>query len=142
MHKRESYDHPYVMSLSLVIALGSFSAGYQIGVMNSLADLFKVKNGYNLTQALTNQWEDYIWPIVNTMLAICAAISSIFGDFIAKPLGRTKMMHLTNAITIVASAVIQVSIYLDKWSPISHHRKRNIRNCHGLLSLPCSVVHH
>ncbi len=137
-----SYDGMYVMCLSLVIALGSFNAGYQIGVMNSLADVFKVKNGYNVSQEKIDRWEDVIWPLVNTILTICAAISSFCGDFLAAPLGRTKMMHVTNAITVIAAGIIQVLAYSDQWSSAPHHWTRNIRNCHGLLSLPFPHVYH
>ena len=94
------------MSLSLVIALGSFNAGYQIGVMNSLDEIFQAKCGYADD---SHKWDHVFWPIINTILTMCAAISSLFGDMLAKPLGRTKMMIVVNVITVIGAIVIQVS---------------------------------
>ena len=131
------YNQQYVIGISLTIALGSFNAGYQIGVMNSLREFFRIKMQFTDSE----RWDHIVWPLINTVLTIFAAISSFFGNSLAKSFGRTNMMHFTNVITIIASIVIQVKNLLLQWSFIFTYRTSNIRNCYGVLSISVSTIY-
>jgi sugar porter (SP) family MFS transporter len=99
----KSYDKTFVMCFSLSIALGSFNAGYQIGVLNSLKNLFMHKFGYNQIKM------DNYWPWASTSLTIAAAVFTLLGGIITKLLGRKKMMHFINFISIVGALVVQIN---------------------------------
>ena len=95
------YNQHVVSSLALTIAIGSFNAGYQIGMLNSLKDLYMAK--FHFSEELMNNY----WGWTNLSLTLAAAISTLFAEKIVNKYGRMRMMHFVNLITIIGSIVIQ-----------------------------------
>jgi MFS family permease len=78
------------------------NAGYQIGVMNSLYEFYRVKYNWGSDSA-------YIWKWVTSITMMVACLVSIFGSCLLNILGRRGMMHVGNIFTCIASIIIQIN---------------------------------
>ena len=90
----------------LSITLGSLNAGYQAGVMNSMAQTCQYLYKWSDGQRDTNM------NIASSILTIIATISSLWGSFIVKRLGRRGMLMLANILAIIACVTISFQTFI------------------------------
>ncbi|KAI5641714.1 sugar transporter domain-containing protein [Phthorimaea operculella] len=98
----------YLILSAVVTTLGSsLPVGYNIGVVNTPADIIKqfcnesVISRYDVE--LSKRWLDTLWSCVVSIFIVGGCTGSILGAYCANSLGRKKATILTNILSLVGA---------------------------------------